>query len=178
MSTTIFSQIAPAVAVSFHTVESIRVSSRNVPTAHPVEIGVDVTDHIQSQPIQVFIGGARVSESPYIHQLPWLPELVTVQLELMVTLGLVTLVSSVGTFRDMALEAIDYDKTNLRARDFQLTLKKIRLASPVSILIPARTPPGPMQAGMPDATDAGSQPPVPTSAPVDESFLHSAGSIF
>lgn len=171
MPTTIFSQNQPAVSVTFHAVGAIRTSARSTATAHPVEEGVDVTDHIQQQADQVFVSDAVVSDSPYIYQLPNTPEFVTSSLERMRALGLVTLVTSVGTYRNMAITSLDWDKTSRGARIFNLSLQRIRLAAPVTVLIPARQPPPRGEPGFPDEHDAGVQAPVEPTAPVNQSLL-------
>lgn len=175
MAVQLFSQASPSITFAFHTVGKIRRSLRGVPTSHPVEEGVDVTDHIQRQAEQLFLSGARVSESPYTnHQAPFTPEVVVSALERMLALGVVTVVTPLGTYRDMAIASMDYDKTNKAELIFELAFQNIRFATPVSVLIPVRTPVVAAQVGFPDTTDAGAQPPVDPTAPVDWSFLKTA----
>lgn len=180
MATTLFSQRNPALTVTFHAVGSLRWSARNSPTAHPVELGVDVTDHIQEQADQYFLTDAIVSGAPFLPQAPMTKGLVLERLRTIRSLGLVTLVTvELGSIANLAIATLDLDKDVLDRHRYNISLTRVRIANAVAVQIPASAPPADLDAAseFPDEVDVGDQPTTVPTAPVKQSLLSTGASL-
>ena len=164
MATTIFNQLVQVDTLTFDNVDLVRVSPRIRVTDHPVEFGVEVSDHAQSEPLTIAIRG-RISETP----LSLAPTPAAVE----TALGffernerqLVTVSTSRGVFADMILQQYDWQIDGRRGIVFDVILRKVRIAFSIAVAIPARTPAPAVEAGAASEVSAGVQPPIPTPPP-------------
>ena len=158
--------LLPALTQTF---EVIRVdfAPAALVTEHPVEIGAEVTDHVQIRP-QAFAAEVMISASP----VGIVPAVFPVQraldfLEQAQGKLLTVDIPGEGLFLSMVLEGWPHALSLGADRSFVLRFKQIRVASALSVLIPPRLPSPIAEVGAPDAIDAGQQaatPGVPPSA--------------
>jgi hypothetical protein len=161
--------LIPVDVLAFDNIESLRVSPRISVTAHPIEIGVEVSDHAQSEPLTIGLRG-RITETPLLIPKPQAVELAIAWFERN-TGSIVTLVSSRGIWASLIVERYDWENTGRREIVFDVQLREVRIATPVSVLIPPRMPAPPLQAGAASAANAGVQPPIPVPPPAPTSIL-------
>lgn len=144
-------------------------------TEHPVEVGAEVADHVQVRPLR-FTVETFVTASPAV-PLPGNVELALTFLEQAQGKVLVVVIDGEGTFTNYVLEAWPHSVTVLDGRAFSLRFKQIRLASAISVTIPARMPAPVAAVGAPTEAPLGQQAvaPVPPSSTLFEigSFLGS-----
>lgn len=151
------------------TFDLVRVdfSPEAIATEHPVEFGVDVSDHVQVRPLrftaQVFVTASPRSEIPA----PFAIEEAVGFFERSLGQALTVTIPGEGTFTSMVLEGFSHGRTSLQGRPFELRFKYVRIASAVSVAIPPRTPAPVAAAGAPTEQPLGQQattPGTPTSA--------------
>lgn len=126
-------------------------------TEHPVEIGAEVTDHIQVRPV-LFTVEAYVTDSPLI--VPAVGSAVDLAVQFLEQAQgklLTVTIDGEGTWQSMALTRWPHSRTALEGRGFALGFKQIRIALGVSVIIPPRIPAPVAQVGGPTAVDLGQQ---------------------
>lgn len=138
-------------------------SPEAVVTEHPVEFGAEVTDHVQQRPLR-FSVDTLVTESPLLAPVPGALELAEQFFEQAMGQLLTVTIPGKGTYINCVLEAYPSSITNRRARAFTLRFRQVRIASAVSVAIPARTPAPVAAAGAPTEAPLGQQ----AAAPVPE----------
>ena len=135
-------------------------------TDHPVEFGAEVTDHVQVRP-QRFTVDAIVTDSPRSTSLaPGGVELARTFLEGALGQLLSVTIDGEGVFLNCVLERFPHERTNREGRVFACSFKQIRIASAISVPIPARLPAPAAAAGAPTEAPLGQQAvsPVPTTS--------------
>lgn len=170
MATTIFNQLAPIDALTFDGVEFLRVTPSITVTDHPIESGLSVTDHAQSQPIPIAVRG-HVTETPLGLPAPSAIELALSFFERSER-QLMTISTDRGVFSDVLITQYAWDLQPGRIV-FDVTLRKVRIAFAVSVPIPARQPAPAVSAGAASPANAGVQPTVPPATPPPTSLLGS-----
>lgn len=129
-------------------------------TNHPVERGVDVSDHAQPQPLRFQIRVVQ-TESPFLvgpttagigRVLDALAFLRSLEGELC---NVVT--SRLGTITDCLLTGYPHEITTRRALPAVLRFQQIRIAAVQAVTIPPLEPVEAAQTGFPDEQDAGQQ---------------------
>jgi hypothetical protein len=142
-------------------------SPEAVATEHPVELGVDVTDHVQVRPLR-FTAQAFVTSSPLgPNPAPFAIEEAVGFFERQLGQLLTVVIDGEGTFSSMVLEGFAHGRDNRQGRPFDLRFKYVRVASAVSVAIPPRAPAPVAAAGAPTEQALGQQsttPGTPTSA--------------
>lgn len=172
MSLTIFNTLVPADTFTYDNFDFFRISPSISVTAHPIEFGVDVSDHAQVGNLNLS-GRARVSSTPQsLIPEPFRLELAQAFLERNEG-KLMTIVSPIGVFANVIITRFSRAKTIVNELVFDLTMVQIRLASAISVPIPPRLPAPPQQVSNASPQDAGAQPtpPAPPPPPPDLSLL-------
>lgn len=143
-------------------VVAVNVSNEWAVTAHPVEAGVVVSDHVQPQPAEVVITcvvtenptkvGGKVGGPVALQQsIQWLRDTADAgQLVDVVT-------RRMGTLQGYAITGLPYTLDNVARLRFDLTLRQIRVATATSVQILVETTAGDTATGAPDEVDAGEQ---------------------
>jgi hypothetical protein len=175
MATVIINKLIPADTLTFDNIVFLRISPRITVTEHPVEFGVDVSDHAQRRALTIDIRG-RITATPLLLPAPAAIELAQAFFE-RVEGQLVNFTTSRGVFSDMMITRYDSGNTGLNEAIFDVSAKNIRIAFAVSVPIPPRTPAPPLQAGAATGADAGVQPPIPTPPP-DVSLVQTFAALF
>jgi hypothetical protein len=160
---TIFNQLVQADSLTFDNVDFVRVNQQIRVTSHPVELGVEVSDHAQVEPLEVQIRG-RITETPVGTPAPGAVELALSFFERNERQA-VTVTMRRGVFADMFVTAYPWPDEGKGEIVFDVTLRKVRFATAIAIAIPARQPSPETQAGSASTADAGAQPPTPTPSP-------------
>lgn len=173
--TAIFNQLKPADILTFDNVDFVRVSPRTTVTSHPVEFGVQVSDHAQTEPLTISIRG-RITETPLLIPKPAAVELALAFLARNERQPM-TAVTSRGIFPDMIVTAYDWEINGRKEIVFDLAMRKVRIAFAVSVLIPARLPAPAVEASVASTANAGVQPVVPPPAPPSTSLLRATASL-
>jgi hypothetical protein len=124
---------------------------------HPVESGIEVSDHIQVL-ADTFTVEAFVTDSP----LGSVPVPLAVQsairfLEDCVGKRLTVAIGGEGTFANVALEGFSHRRTAVEGRAFSLHFRQIRIAQSLSVTIPPSQPAAVAAAGAPTEADLGQQ---------------------
>jgi hypothetical protein len=137
-------------------------------TEHPVELGSEVSDHVQIKALR-FSVEAWVTESP----LSAIPAILAVQsavsfLNSVIGQLLVVSVSGEGTFSSMLLESFSHHRSSVEGRGFGLRFKQLRIASALSVKIPPGVPAAAAAVGAPTELPLGQQ---ATSAAANVSVL-------
>jgi hypothetical protein len=151
--------VVPELAGLLHRFEVLGVdhSPESIVSAHPVEIGADVSDHIQQLPI-AFSVDVFVTESPtLIPAVGSAVEAAVLFLEQAQGKLLTVTIDGEGTWQSMALVRWPHRRTALLGRPLTLSFREIRVALGVSVVIPPRQPAPVAQVGLPDETSAGQQ---------------------
>jgi hypothetical protein len=169
VAVTIFNQLVRADSLTFDNIDFVRVNPQLRVTSHPVELGVEVSDHVQVEPLEMQIRG-RITETPIGVPAPGAVELALAFFERNEGQA-VTVSTRRGIFADMFVTAYPWPIERTREIVFDVTLRKVRFASAIAIPIPARQPAPALQAGAPSGADAGAQPPTPVPPPPDVSAL-------
>jgi hypothetical protein len=169
MPTILFPTLVPADALVFDNVEDFRVSPQISVTDHPIELGVEVSDHAQKLPVIITFRG-RKTTTPLLTPAPAVIELSIAWFERNAG-QLVTLSSSRGVWASLMVERYPWGNEGLAEIVFDVALKEVRIATPVSVVIPPRLPAPPLQVGAATAANAGVQPPVPVPPPPPTSFV-------
>lgn len=145
----------PELAGLSHTFEVLGVDHQNeaLVSSHPVEVGAEVTDHIQPLPI-AFTVETFVTDSPLVVPAAGsaVEQAVLFLEQLQGKLCTVT-IDGEGTWQNMALVRWPHRRTAMEGRPFQLAFKQIRIALGVVVTIPPRQPAPVAQVGAP--TEAG-----------------------
>ena len=175
MPTIMYPTLIPADVFTFDNIDSMRISPRVSVTSHPIELGVEVTDHTQKEPAVIQIRG-RKTATPLLVPAPGAIELALAWFDRNAG-ALVTLVSPRGVWSSLVYERYDSDYAGLAEIVFDVALREIRIATPVSVLIPPRLPAPPLQDGAASAANAGVQPPIPVPAPGPTSGLKALASL-
>lgn len=139
-----------------------------VVTMHPVEDGVDISDHAQAQPLVISVQVlqtetpfARVGGLSGVERLQAaLDALRSMEGEL---LDLVT--TKFGTFTRVLLVSYPHEVSARRQVPITLRLQQVRIATAQVVIIPPEAPVVSAQVGFPDEQDAGVQ---ATDDPADE----------
>lgn len=164
--TVLSNQLIPADILAFDTVEIIQHGQQYDVTEHPVEVGATVVDHVQKRALALAIRG-WVTATPL--GVPAAQPLETAISWFERNEGqLVQVVTPRGVFRDMVVTSWPWAYDGLNALRFDLSLRHIRLASPVSVPLPARLPAPSVASGAASAVDAGTQAAAPVAAPAAE----------
>lgn len=136
-------------------------------TEHPVELGSQVSDHVQVLPlrlnVEVFVTASPRGEIPD----PFAIEDAVGFFERALGKVATLILDGEGTFFSMVLEAFPHSRTNVGGRSFALRFKFVRVAASLSVAIPPRMPAPVAKAGAPSEQPLGQQAPtpgVPTSA--------------
>jgi len=149
------------VVLVFDGYRSISYQPSNTVTSHPVEAGGAISDHAQAEPLRFSIDGAFANP---VQQFVAKPLAVETAIQFFESsTGKLISVDTVrdGVFLSCLLEGWSHRQTNQRGRRFDLTFRQVRIATPVSVTIPARTPSPRAGSGMADEVDAGQQTPTP-----------------
>jgi hypothetical protein len=149
----------PELAGLSHRFEVLGVDHNNeaLVSTHPVEVGAEVTDHIQVLPI-AFSVDVFVTESPtLIPAVGSAVEAAILFLEQAQGKLLTVTIDGEGTWSSMALVRWPHRRTALLGRLLTLSFREIRIALGVSVVIPPRQPAPVAQVGLPDETSAGQQ---------------------
>ncbi len=168
--TAIQNQLVPLDVLTFDNVGEVRVTTRIRVTKHPVEFGVEVSDHAQREPVGVQLIEARITETPFPLPAPGAVELALSFFERNEG-QLVTITTSRGVFADMVIEQFDWAIAGRKEIVFNVTASNVKIAKAVSVPIPPRTPAPALQAGAASAADAGVQPQAEVPPPPDVSLL-------
>lgn len=134
-------------------------------TEHPVEFGAVITDHVQKRPTR-FTVEVPVTNTPMLTSLsPFNVEAVRTFLETVVGHPMTVLIDGEGTFPNCVLEAFPHARTAEGGRAFACRFRQIRIASAISVPIPARLPAPVAATGAATEAPLGVQPvaPVPPS---------------
>lgn len=171
MSTVIFQTLLPLKFFAADATISGNFDDTATVTEHPVEFGVDVADHSQRQPLRFTLRLMKTRTPVLIPASPVVVETSIRFFEDAFGKLLTVVVPRAGTFTNCLLERMNHTvDTNNGGIVFDLAFKQVRLASPISILIPPRLPAAPSAVGIADAADAGTQPPI-VIPPPDVSLL-------
>ena len=130
-------------------------------TEHPVELGAEVSDHVQQRPLR-FTVEAMVTGSP-LSPVP-VPSAIDQAVgffeRALGQLGTV-LIDGEGTFPTTILEGYNHSRTAVAGRVFSLRFKQVRIASALSVPIPPRLPAPVAAAGAPTEQPLGQQATTP-----------------
>jgi hypothetical protein len=149
----------PELAGLNHRFEVLGVDHNNeaIVSAHPVEVGAEVTDHIQVLPV-AFTVEVFVTESPtLIPAVGSAVEAAILFLEQAQGKLLTVVLDGEGTWQSMALTRWPHRRTALLGRPLTLSFRQIRIAQGVSVVIPPRQPAPVAQVSLPDETGLGVQ---------------------
>ena len=173
MSTTIFETLLPFKRFDADATILANFDDTANVTEHPVEVGVDIADHSQRNPLRFTLRLMKTTTPILFPTSPLVVEQSIRFFEGAFGKLLTVQVPRAGVFTNCLLERMNYTiDTNAGKIVFDLGIKQVRLASAVSILIPPRLPAAPSAVGIADAADAGVQPTV-VIPPPDVSFLES-----
>lgn len=142
-------------------------------TEHPVELGAEVTDHVQTRPLR-FTAEVFVSDSPRLASLVTLRNTRAATLFFESLLGQLcnVVIADEGTFTSFVLEGCPHARSAQLGRTYSLRFRQVRIALAVSVLIPARLPAPIAAVGAPTEVDTGQQAAgAAGAAPVDVSTL-------
>jgi hypothetical protein len=151
-------------------------------TTHPVELGAEVTDHVQVLPlkmvVEVFVTASPLSTIPD----PFAIEDAVGFFERAVGQVATIVIDGEGSFSSMVLEGAPHSRTAESGRAFSLSFRNIRIASALSVTIPPRQPAPVAAVGAPTEAPLGQQsttPGVPSSKLFDlqEAFKSVVGSL-
>lgn len=141
-----------------HLFEVLRVD--HAPTAqatsHPVELGAEVTDHVQVMPY-AFVVEAYVTETPNLVPIPAAVEQAKLFLEGALGKQLTVVIPGEGTFTSYVLESFRHSKTAVAGRGITMQFKQVRIAAGLSVAIPPRMPAPVAAAGAPSEQALGTQ---------------------
>lgn len=165
MSATLQNQFVPADVLTFDAILSARVSPVIDVTEHPVEDGQDVADHAQVRSLPMTITGiitaTPLSIKPAVAPL----EAAKSWFERNQGRLLTVIIPGAGIFSNCLLTRWGYVVDGLQRLVFDVGLKQVRLATPVSVLIAPRLPAPQVQVGAASAQDVGGQSTSAASAP-------------
>lgn len=163
-----------------HTVDVARVDfgANARVTDHPVELGAEVTDHIQVQPLP-FTVEALVSDSPRLSSPVTLrnTRMATTFFEGAVGKLCTVVLDGEGTFQSYALESCAHTRTSELGRSYTLRFRQIRIASAVSVLLPPRLPAPVANVGQPTEQELGQQAAVPVDVPAESAAYAAAAAL-
>ena len=151
-------------------------------TTHPVELGAEVTDHVQVMPlkmvVEVFVTASPLSSTPD----PFAVEDAVGFFERAIGKVATVVIDGEGSFTSMVLEGAPHAKTTEGGRGFALTFRNIRIAAALSVTIPPRQPAPVAASGAPTEAPLGQQsttPGVPSSKLFDikEAMIAVVGSL-
>lgn len=151
-----------------HTFPFTRVDFANEAsvTEHPVELGGEVTDHVQVRAPRMTVE-AFVTSSPLIIPSPFAIETARTFLEAAIGQLATLTIPGEGVFSSYVLEAFTHSRTMAEGRSFTLRFRHVRIAAALSVTIPARMPAPVAAVGAPTEVARGQQsvaPVPPTSA--------------
>lgn len=156
MSVTLFDQIIPIETFTFDNIEGgVQVRNEQRLSQHPVETGSDVTDHSQSLNTVLAFRGT-VTTTPLGIPRPNAFEIAQTFFENHKR-RLLTVVTPLGIFPNCLLQSFPRTATAIQKLPFDIILQQVKLASAVSVPIPARLPAPPQQTGVPSPVDVGAQ---------------------
>jgi hypothetical protein len=152
----------PELAGLSHTFEVLRVDHQPeaLVTSHPVEVGAEVTDHIQVLPV-AFTVEAIVTDSPLVIASPLAVEQAILFLEQLQGKLCTVTIEGEGTWQSMALTRWPHSRTAMLGRSFSLGFRQIRIALGLSVTIPPRLPAPVARVGGPSEANLSTQAPSP-----------------
>jgi hypothetical protein len=161
--------LLPADAVNFDNLPSFTSAQPIQVTAHPVEFGVEVSDHAQKMPNEL-IFSVQVTKSPLGIPTATTVESATAWFERNSGKA-VNITAPAGIFSNYVITRWDYAQRP-GDRVFNVTAREVRFALAVSVPVPARIPNPVAANGLASASASGVQPPTPAPPPpADTSFL-------
>lgn len=137
--------------------DGISFGRRVAVTSHPIEDGSPSTDHARREPDTFTIRGALVT--PIRRNTPK-PRAVEEAIGFFDRcVGELLTVDTVrdGRFRNVMLTGMPHTQLSTLGRRFDLSFTEMRIATPVTVTIPARQPAPIAGSGMADEVDAGKQ---------------------
>lgn len=153
MSIVLARQLVPLDLVRFDTFEGFRAGQAKVVTKHPVELGPDVSDHVE-------VGNFVLQFRGYVTDTPSVLPSLTVEKALLwfelIGGALVVATTPRGIYRDLVVTAAPYDYRGTLC-GIDVVCEQVRLAAPVSVPIPPRQPNPAAAAGQSSAQDVGTQ---------------------
>lgn len=129
-------------------------------TEHPVELGGEVSDHVQVRPLR-FTAEVFVTASPLGIPSPFAIDDAIGFFERALGKPTTVVIDGEGTFSPMVLEAFPHGRTNVAGRSFALRFKHVRIANSLSVTIPPRMPAPVAAVGAPSEASLGQQAPTP-----------------
>jgi hypothetical protein len=129
-------------------------------TVHPVESGVDITDHAQPQPLAFTIQLEQTESPPATATGPDGPARVRQALDFLRSIDgeLVDVVTTrLGTITDCLMRGFPHEITVLRKLPVTLRMQQVRIATSQAVIIPPEQPVPSEVTGFPDEQDAGAQ---------------------
>lgn len=154
--------LVPVDGANFDNLISFTSSVATNVTQHPVEFGVDVSDHAQVGPIEL-VFSVMITKTPI-----GLPSLMTIELAqawFERNEGKqVNISATAGIFAGFILSRVSYDQ-HPGHRIWNCTARQIRTAAAVSVPIPPRVPNPAVANGLASASSSGAQPPTPVPPP-------------
>jgi hypothetical protein len=177
MSTLIFESLLPLKLFKADATILANFDDTAVVTEHPIELGLDIADHSQRNPLRFTLRVMKTTTPILIPASPLVVEQSIRFFENAFGKLLTVVVPRSGTYTNCLLERSNYtiDENNGRIL-FDLAFKQVRLATAISILIAPRLPAPPISAGVATAADAGTQPTAPVPTP-DVSVLKTVGGL-
>jgi hypothetical protein len=132
---------------SFDGVISVDQSLEASVTAHPVELGAEVTDHVQKLPLRLGVD-LIVTASPLgVFPQPFAVEDAIGFFERALGQLLLIVILGEGTFSSMVLAGFPHSRGPTQSRVFALRFQHVRVAASLSVAIPPRMPAPPAAAG-------------------------------
>lgn len=143
--------------LTFDGYDAITWSPRVILPSHDIEEGSPTTDHAKREPDVFTVRAARATPVQRFVAKPNAVEDAKTFLDRCV--GELLTVDTVrdGRIRNCMLEGWSHTQGRRVARDFDLSFRVVRIATPVTVTIPARQPSAAAGSGMADEVDAGKQ---------------------
>lgn len=129
-------------------------------TAHPVEEGVEISDHAQPQPLAFTIRLEQTESPPASFSGPGGPARIRAALDFLRSIDgeLVDVVTTrLGTIINCLMRGYAHEITVLRKLPITLRMQQVRIATSQSVIIPPELPVVAEATGFPDEQDTGVQ---------------------
>ena len=169
MSVLIFESLLPAKFYRADALLAANFDDTAVVTEHPIEIGLDISEHSQRNPLRFTLTVMKTTTPILIPASPLVVEQSIRFFENAFGKLLTVAVPRSGTYTNCLIERAAYTIDNVNGRIVHdLAIKQVRLATAVSILIAPRLPAPPISASVATAADAGVQPPTPVPVPTPD----------
>lgn len=146
---------------------------RNEITAHPVEVGVDITDHVRRLPASIEIQGI-VSNTPIVFfasltEPPNRAEIADAQFLLMLEQGLLLdVVTSLRSYSNMMLTSYEVDRD---AENGNVLNARLALTEVIQAFSQGEVSPTPNNLSRAPSTDKGAQPTSPAAENTEKTLL-------